>query len=287
MATSTKSFDEMKWAFAMDKASEILKSDFSRAIERLSKSGLEVNVWLMDRKIYNGEYDVDAARTASYVYLSVLLWGGPLFGGKIYVKRSSLFKKLSVYVSDYGFVLHDTTDQERMLAEHTFCFKIALPGVKISSTAVDISPVVAEPVSVPVSASAPVRIIGDVPVAKKSTMGLPGLSLAVTAPVTAPMVPPPTQDEWHTVGAPVSSTGKLSRKDRRAAAKIAAPVAVAAAIDPVAQVADAAPVAVAAAAPVSVPQVAVAAQTFTMTGEQLSELLATTVRNALAKLAIK
>jgi len=316
MATYANPFDEKKWAFAMGKALEKTLSDFDRSMDRLSTSDLEWGtVSFKDRRIYNGEYDVEFDRAASFVWLSVLFWGGYLFGGKICVKPSSLLKKLSQHVIKSGFVLYDTTDKERMETEHTFCFKIARNGAKIQGVKVDFSPVDAEPVSMPVATSAPVRPVGDVPIAR-SKPGLPGLALAASAAALTEVSPLP--EEWQTIGKvaiPSVDAGKpLNRKERRMAlfAAMSEPTAHVAEVQLVAAVAAPTPevlpqvaavvaasvsvpqVAAVVAAPVSVPQVAavVAApvsvpQTVTMTAAELSELVATAVSAAIAQFGNK
>jgi hypothetical protein len=146
----------------------------------------------------------------------------------------------------------------------------------------------------PSVASAPVRIVGDVPIAH-SKAGLPGLPLVAPVIATTQTNISIPQEEWQTVGAVavVSSTDTakpLNRKQRRAA--MSEPVAQVAEVKPVAQVAEVKPVGII--APEILPQVAVAvaafapvSQTVTMTADELSELLATTVRDALARFGNK
>ena len=226
-------FAEEKWAYAMTAALRMLMTPINRAMDQLSAEDKgESKVTYRDTRVFNGKFKIDTNSPAPFIRLAVLLFGGPLFGGKIHVGPSSLLKKLSQHVNMSGYELYDTTDKERMNDDHTFCLTIARPEEKISGVKLVFSTDDADRVSAPiktarpVAANAPTKPIGDVPVSKRqSTKGLPGLSIVASATVSPPVMDPPTEDEWKTVGCTATDSpppgSTLNRKQRRAALFIA------------------------------------------------------------------
>ena len=124
--SSCRPFEEEKWKYAISTAYELLINRLiNQTITFLNANPTKMGktITIRDSRIYNGEFNVEMGNAAPFVYLSILLYGGKLFG-TISVGPSSLLTTCNEYVRKQGYELHDVTDMSMLTTEHTLCWKI-------------------------------------------------------------------------------------------------------------------------------------------------------------------